>query len=138
MSRRTAVQTLVRVAELQEAVARGEAAKALAAARAAEQATADARDALAQAGLAGGTRSALESTTAIRLWRAEAVHSAEQTQAAQHAVREQALAAWIDSRRRHRLFESLAARKHEERLAAMEKAEQSLADELATSRGAEG
>jgi hypothetical protein len=135
VSRRSAVQTLVRVAELKEAVARGEAARALRASREAGEAIDAARDSLRQAGLAGGSRAALESTTAVRLWRAEAVTVAEVAAAQLDLERQEAITAWVESRRRHRLFESLAARKHEERVVAQEKAEQALADELATSRG---
>ncbi len=131
MTRRTAIATLLRVAELQEAVARGHAAQALAASAAAQENHAQAERDLRHAGLAGGTPSALERSTQVRLWRADAVAIAD-TQAVQAAqARQAALAQWTESRRRQRLLESLAARKREERLTAIEKSEQRLADELA-------
>lgn len=131
MTRRSAIATLLRVAELQEAVARGHAALALSAAATAQDRQADAERDLRGAGLAGGTPSALETSTQVRLWRADAVALAgEQVVQAQEA-RQVALNQWTETRRRQRLLESLAARKREERLSAIEKSEQRLADELA-------
>jgi hypothetical protein len=131
MTRRTAIATLLRVAELQEAVARGHAAQALSAASTATARRDEAQRDLQAAGLAGGAPTALASSTQIRLWRADAVALADVGAAAAKADRDQALANWTDSRRRQRLLESLAARKREERLSAQEKTEQALADELA-------
>ncbi len=131
MSRRTSVATLVRVAELREAAARGEAAKALAAVGAAAQAHQDARATLEQAGLAGGTREALGSTTQVRLWRAEGVDLAGRQLMDSEAARDEALMTWTESRRRQRLLETLAARTREEARLAQDKREQQLADELA-------
>ena len=131
MSRRSAVATLVRVAALQEAVARAAAGKALAAVAGAHDDHARAAADLADAGLAGGTRAALESTTQVRLWRADLVGQASAAVTAAEAERGAALAAWTEARRKHRLFEQLAARKAEEARVARERAEQALADELA-------
>ena len=131
MSRRSAVATLLRVAELQEAVARGAAGRALSALAEAETAHAEAQSQLGRAGLAGGSRHALQSTTDIRLWRAQAVTGAEQAQEQALGARQQALDAWIESKRRHRLFETMAARKAEQARQAQDRAEQQLADELA-------
>ena len=131
MTRRTAIATLLRVAELQEAVARGRAAQALATAAETEGLHAQAEHDLHSAGLAGGTPSALQESTRVRLWRADAVALAgvrvEEASQARHA----ALDNWTETRRRQRLLERLAARKREERIAAVEKSEQRLADELA-------
>ena len=131
MTRRTAIATLLRVAELQEAVARGHAAKALAAAATAHADHAQAEHDLHAAGLAGGTPSALETSTQVRLWRADTVARAEVQAAQSNHDRDAALTQWTETRRRQRLLESLAARKREERLTAIEKAEQRLADEIA-------
>lgn len=131
MTRRTAIATLLRVAELQEAVARGQAAQALAAAAEAQAQHAQAEHDLRAAGLAGGTPSALESSTQVRLWRADAVAIADAHAGHAAQARQAALAQWTETRRRQRLLESLAARKREERLTAIEKSEQRLADELA-------
>ena len=131
MTRRSAIATLLRVAELQEAVARGHAAQALSAAAAAEDRCDQAEHDLRAAGLAGGSPSALGTSTQVRLWRADAVALAGEQVAQSQEARQVALAQWTETRRRQRLLESLAARKREERLAAVEKSEQRLADELA-------
>ena len=131
MRRRSAVQTLLRVAELQEAVARGHAGRALAEVRQADALHAEAQAHLAEAGLDGGSREALERTTQVRLWRADVVAAAESEQSRAAAARDAALAGWTASRQRHRLVETLAERAREEQRAHREKAEQALADELA-------
>lgn len=131
MTRRTAIATLVRVAELQEAVARGQAAQALAAARTAQEEHAHAQAELQDAGLAGGTPAALETSTRTRLWRADAVAQAQARVTDANGAREAALAQWTETRRRQRLLDSLAARKREEHRAGVERSEQRLADELA-------
>lgn len=135
MSKRSAIATLVRVAELQEAVARGAAGRALARSREAHDEIERARNELANAGLAGGTREALETTTQVRLWRAEGLQVAEQQAHEVDQERTVALEAWTHARRRHRLFDGLAERKRDEARRDVEKAEQRLADELAGLRG---
>ncbi len=131
MSRRSAVATLLRVAELQEAVARGAAGRALRALADADAAQVLAVEQLHRAGLAGGTPRALQTTTDIRLRRAQAVAGAAQSHEQAVQERQQALDAWIESKRRHRLFETMAARKAEQARQARDQAEQQLADELA-------
>lgn len=131
MSRRSPIKTLLRVAELQEAVARGNAGRALAATRLAEDALTTNAAHLAAAGLAGGTRQALETTTQVRILRAEAVASATSDVTSAHEEQAAAVAGWTDSRRRHRLFEELAARQRSEAITAHEKTAQRLADDLA-------
>jgi flagellar biosynthesis chaperone FliJ len=131
MRRRSAVKTLLRVAELQEAVARGVAGRALAVTHEADQVHASELAHLSAAGLAGGTRQALETTTQIRILRAAAVAAAAAE--LEEAQRTQALAVqgWTESRRRHRLFEELATRQRSEALAQQEKTAQRLSDDLA-------
>ena len=131
MSRRSPIKTLLRVAELQEAVARGNAGRALAATHAASSSLAAAEAHLASAGLAGGSRQALETTTQVRILRASAVATAGAALAEAEAAQTTAVAGWTDSRRRHRLFEELAARQRSEALAGQEKTAQRLADDLA-------
>src|SRR5438067_1398321 len=131
MTRRSSIQTLLRVAELQEAVARGHAGRALLATRDASDALESEVRHLATAGLAGGTRQALETTTQVRILRAAAVtEAAEQLELSQQA-QVVAVQGWTDSRRRHRLFQELAARQRAESLAQQEKSAQRLADDLA-------
>ena len=128
------MRTLVRVAELQEAVARGAAARALAASRAADQAYDDSLAHLGAAGVAGGSREELTSSTQRLLVRAEAVAAASIAQQAALRAQQHAVAGWTDARRRHRLFSELAERKAEEARARRERADQQLAAELAASR----
>lgn len=135
MSRRSAVKTLLRVAELQEAVARGAAGRALAE----EHAAAAVHDAelvrLQAAGLAGGSRQALEASTQTRVLRAGAVAVAAQDVTRAQEQRAAAVQRWTETRRRHRLFSELAARQREQALALQEKQAQALADDLAGLRG---
>jgi flagellar biosynthesis chaperone FliJ len=131
VSRRSAVKTLLRVAELQEAVARGAAGRALAQTH---QAVAqhDAELArLSAAGLAGGTRQALEASSQVRALRAAAVTEAATAVTVAQQQQRTAVQGWTESRRRHRLFTELAARQREEALAQQEKQAQRLADDLA-------
>jgi hypothetical protein len=129
--KRSPLATLLRVAELQEAVARGAAGKALLQARAADEAHAEQVAQLRAAGLAGGTPAALVATTQVRLWRAAAAADPAANAATADGARDAAVARWTEARRTTRLFEELAARKHAEREAAQEKAAQRLADDLA-------
>lgn len=131
MSRRSAIGTLLRVAELQEAVARGAAGRALAAANQAAAAHDEELALLRSAGLAGGTRQALEATSQVRLWRASAVADAATVVEETGAVRQAAVQGWTEARRGHRLFEKLASRQRADALAQQEKKAQRLADDLA-------
>lgn len=131
MSRRSPIKTLLRVAELQEAVARGHAGRALAATQAAVTSQAAAVAHLGAAGLAGGTPQALETTTQVRILRAASVLEADVTVAEALQAQAAAVHGWTESRRRHRLFEELAARQRSESLAQQEKTAQRLADDLA-------
>ncbi len=131
MSRRSAIKTLLRVAELQEAVARGQAGRSLVAAREATAQHDAAVSHLSAAGLAGGTRTALETSTHVRLRRADAVGSAAAAVEQAQADQTTAVQRWTESRRRHRLFEELAARQRSEALIKQEKSAQRLSDDLA-------
>jgi hypothetical protein len=128
--RRTAIQTLLRVTELQEAVARGKAGQALTAARAADENHALEVAHLSAAGLSGGSRQALEASTQVRLFRAGTVTDAAAALSTAVAAQDVAVQAWRDARRRHRLFEELAARQRTEALAQQEKTAQLLSDDL--------
>ena len=126
--------TLVRVAELQEAAARGQAARALAATAAARQVRADRLEVLSAGAVAGGTRDALTSSAQLQLTRAQAVADAEVgVQTAQHG-QDQAVAGWTEAQRRHKLFTELLERHREAQRVQQEKADQLLVDELAASR----
>jgi hypothetical protein len=131
MRRRTAIQTLLRVSELQEAVARGKAGQALAAARAAGDGHALEVARLSAAGLSGGTRQALDASTQVRLFRAGTVAEAATALSDAVVAQEAAVQGWRDARRRHRLFEELAARQRAEAFAQQEKTAQRLSDDLA-------
>ena len=130
----TRLATLVRVAELQEAAARGQAARALAATAAARQVHADRLEVLTSGAVAGGSRDALTSSAQLQLTRAQAVADADvDVQAALHG-QDQAVAGWTEAQRRHKLFTELLERHREARRVAQEKADQQLADELVASR----
>lgn len=131
MSRRSPIKTLLRVAELQEAVARGHAGRALSATRDAQDLLQLQRTHLAAAGLAGGSRQALQTTSQIRILRAESVAAAGADLDTAREAQAVAVQGWTDSRRRHRLFEELAARQRSDALAAQEETAQRLADDLA-------
>lgn len=128
------LKTLVRVAELQEAVARGAAARALVAARAAAVEHDGQVAHLRTGGIVGGSREALASSVQQQLARAEAVAAAALALEAAQRAQQQAVAGWTESRRRHRLFDELAERHREQDRRRREKADQQLADELASAR----
>ena len=128
------LRTLVRVAELQEAAARSQAARALTAGAAARQALEDSVSVLSSSGLVGGSRQSVEQSAHQQLLRAEAVAAAEDRLAQADHLREQAVGAWTETRRRQRLLAELHERHCEAERVRQEKAEQQLADELAASR----
>lgn len=135
-ARRSRLKTLVRVAELQEAVAKGNAAKALLATRAAEAAAAEQLRMLRESRLAGGSREAL--TRSAEQQQALAAGIVEANALAAEAAGQQraAVDAYTEARRRHRLFDELAERKRQEAEAEAERQEQLLADELAAMKAA--
>ena len=130
------IKTLVRVAELQEAAAKGSAAKALAAARASEQSYLVQLQLLRESRLAGGTREALALSATSQQAQAAAVVAADTDRAEAADAQRDAITAWTAARRRHRLFSELAQRKREEQAAQRERQDQQLADEIASSRAA--
>jgi flagellar biosynthesis chaperone FliJ len=128
------LKTLVRVAELQEAVARGNAAKALAATRAAEQVQAAQLRLLRASRLEGGTREDLNRSVTRQLAMAAGVAESDVAVVQTEEERRSAVRAWTEARRRHRLFEELAERQREVKATAREREEQRLVDEIAASR----
>jgi flagellar biosynthesis chaperone FliJ len=135
-ARRNRLKTLVRVAELQEAVAKGQAAKALLATRAAEAAAAEQLRTLRESRLAGGSREALTRSAEQQQVLAAAVVEADAVAAEAAQAQRDAVNAWTSARRRHRLFDELAERKRDEAQAEHERQEQLLADELAAVKAA--
>ena len=135
-ARRSRLKTLVRVAELQEAVAKGNAAKALLATRAAEAAAAEQLRTLRESRLAGGTREALTRSAEQQQALAAGVVAADAAVADAAQAQRQAVDAWTSARRRHRPFDELAERKRDEAEAERERQEQQLADELAAMKAA--
>jgi flagellar biosynthesis chaperone FliJ len=134
--RQSRLTTLVRVAELQEAVARGQAARALVASRAAQQAYVTQLQVLRARRLEGGSREAL--TASVNAALAEAAATVQTEQANLEAAEQQriAVSGWTGARLRHRLLSELAERQRAEACAEQERREQQLADELAASRAA--
>ena len=130
------MKTLVRVAELQEAAAKGSAAKALVAARAAEHSYLVQLQMLRDSRLAGGTREALALSATTQQAQAAAVVAADASRTEAAEAQRTAVECWTAARRRHRLFSGLAERKREERAAELERRDQQLADEIASSRAA--
>ena len=128
------IATLVRVAELQEAVARGNAARALAAASAAATQYDGELTHLRTGGVVGGSREALAASARQQLTRAEAVAAAALAHEAALRAQQHAVSGWTEARRRHRRFTELSDRKREEERRRREKADQQLADELASCR----
>jgi len=134
MSRRSALPTLLRVAELREAVARADAGRALVAQA---DATAE-RDLRARAlgelpsPAAGAT--SLEQVAQLGRWRAEALRVAEGELTHAQAARATAVEGWTETRRRHQLLEGLADRARAARDEEREKVAQRLADDLSSSR----
>lgn len=134
--RQSRLTTLVRVAELQEAVARGHAARALVASRAAQQAYVTQLQVLRARRVEGGTREALTASTNAALAEAAATVQTEQANLAAAAQQRVAVDGWTAARLRHRLLSELSERQREEVRAELDRREQQLADELAASRAA--
>ncbi len=130
------IATLVRVAELQEAVARGQAGRALVASRAAEQAHATQLAVLRARRLEGGRREAVLRSSATQLALAAATTQTEQASDEAADAQRAAVAGWTQARMRHRLLSELAERQREGVRAERDRREQQLADELAASRRA--
>lgn len=132
MSRR--LTTVLRVAALQETVARGAVGAAQAVVREAERARADARDRLAAAALTGGSVRELLASGSTVAGRAAVVLATDRAVGEATTARDEALAQWVELRRRQRLLEELHARQRADDEAARERAAQRLADDLSAGR----
>ena len=134
MSRRSRRETLVRVAELKTKLARRDVAMQRQLLADAE-AMANARQELLQTtGLAGGSPTALEESTQLRLLRAAAVSEADATVRLAVLASDAALRSWTEARRRQKLMEQLRDHAVEEAVAERLRAEQREVDDLASTR----
>jgi hypothetical protein len=129
--------TVVRVAALQETVARGRVGAALAACRATEASYDDAARVLSGTALVGGPVRDLVADAQRQERRAAGVVSAQQAHQEAVAARDEALEAWRAAQQRARLLEELADRRRQAVDAARESASQRLADDLSALRGRE-
>ena len=134
MSRRSRRETLVRVAVLKTKLARRDVAAQRQLLAEAEALAAARQELLAATGLAGGTTSALEQSTQLRLLRAAAVSEADGNVRLAVMASDAALRAWTEARRRQKLMEQLRDRAVEEAVAERLRLEQREADELASTR----
>lgn len=132
MSRR--LTTVLRVAALQETVARGAVGAAQAVVREAERDCADARDRLAATALTGGSVPELLASGSTVAGRAAVVLATDRAVDEAATARDEALARWVELRRRQRLLEELHARQRADDEAARERAAQRLADDLSAGR----
>ena len=132
MSRR--LTTVLRVAGLQQTVARGAVGAAQAAVRAAEREHTDARVRLEATALTGGSVADLLASGTVVAARAASVLATERAVTDAETARDEALARWTELRRRQRLLEELHARQRAEDDAARERAAQRLADDLSAGR----
>lgn len=134
MSRRLA--TVLRVAALQERLAKAEAGRAAVALDEAGRLHAARVEALAAARLTPGSPADLQQGLALQGLRARAVAAALEGTAEAQAARSAALDGWRRAQGRHRLLSELDARLAEERAAAELGAAQRLADDLSGGRRA--
>ncbi|MCU1692943.1 MAG: hypothetical protein JWM64_2034 [Frankiales bacterium] len=134
MSRRLA--TVLRVAALQERLAKAEAGRAAVAVDAAAQLHVRRVEALAAARVTAGTPADLAAAVALQRVRAQAVTDALKGSVQAETDRGSALDAWTRARGRHTLLEELDARLAEERTARELAAAQRLADDLSAGRRA--
>lgn len=132
MSRRLA--TVLRVAALQETLARAEAGRAGAAVHEAVALVGEREAALAATRLVAGTPAQLQQRLAVQGLRARAVGAAQAGVDEAEAARRSALEGWSRTRARHRLLEELDARVRAEEQAAEIAAAQKLADDLSGAR----
>lgn len=128
------LKTVLRVAALQEQVARGAAGTARAGQQRAATEHASALSHLANSGLAAGLVSSVSTAVELRRLRALGVEAAREQLESAAQARTDAIVAWQEAQRRLRLFEELDARGKAEQAAATEKAAQLLADDLSASR----
>lgn len=131
---RSRLGTVLRVAALQERLAKAEAGRAATAVDTAVQIVGLRREALAAAALRSGSPADLHAARALQGLRARAVGEAQEDVSAAEARRSTSLDAWRSARSRTRLLEQLDARLREEQEAVRAAAAQRLADDLAARR----
>ncbi len=132
MSRR--LVTVLRVAALQERLAKAEAGRAAVAVEDARAVHAERSELLASSRLAVGDPASLQRARALQQLRAQAVGQAHLDTRAAEAARAGALAGWTAARSRHRLLEELDTRVRAEREADEIRSAQALADDLSSGR----
>ena len=132
MSRRLA--TVLRVAALQETLARAQAGRAGVAVHEAGLLVQQRRDALAGSAVSGGTPAALQQALSLSALRAQAVTAAQEGEAQAEAARAGALDGWTRARARARLLEELDDRLRQQEQADEIAAAQKLADDLSSGR----
>ena len=135
MSRRLA--TVLRVAALQETLARAEAGRAGVVVHEASLVEQQRRAALAGSALPGGSPSALQQALALSALRAQAVGTAQTAVAEAEAARADALDGWTRARARARLLEELDDRLRRQEQADEIAAAQKVADDLSSGRRGE-
>lgn len=136
-SRRSRRETLVRVAELKTKLARRHVAAQQELLTDAEALASARHELLAGTGLAGGSPTALEQSTQLRLLRAAAVSDADTQVRLAVLASDSALRAWTEARRQQKLMERLRDRAVEEAVTERLRAEQREADDLASTRRAD-
>ncbi len=132
------LKTVLRVAALQEQVARGAAGSARADQQRASASHESALASLHGSSLASGLVASVSSAVELRRLRALGVESAREQLDLAAQARTDAITRWQEAQRRLRLFEELDARGRAEQAAATEKAAQLLADDLSAGRRRSG
>jgi flagellar biosynthesis chaperone FliJ len=130
--------TVLRVAALQERVAKAEAGRATVAAAAAAEVLEQRREAVSAARLVSGTPAALQQALALQGLRAAAVGVASGEAAQAEQERTSSVQRWSAARGRARLLEELDARLQEQAAAAETASAQRLADDLSAGRRGRG
>lgn len=128
--------TVLRVAAMQERLAKAEAGRAAVAVETARGTEAERQQALAEARLCGGTPAGLQQTLSLQRLRAQAVTTAAADVVLAQDARTASVQAWTGARARARLLEELDGRLRAERQAAEIGAAQRLADDLTGGRRA--
>jgi len=136
-SRRSRRETLVRVADIKTKLARRDVAAQRQLLADAEALASARQDLLAGTGLAGGSPTALEQSTQLRLLRAASVAEAEAHVRLAVLASDSALRAWTEARRQQKLMENLRDRAVEEAVVERHRVEQREADDLASTRRAD-
>ena len=130
------LSTVLRVAALQERLAKAEAGRAAGAVEAARTAQTTRQQALASSRLTTDTPAGLQQALSLQRLRAQAVTEAAADVVLAHDARTAAVQAWTGARARARLLDEMDRRLRAERLAAELGAAQRLADDLTSGRRA--